>query len=71
MALIGDFCAILYPAYFINVTGTTRDSFKGKRVVKLQYEAYVPMAEKELTKICQDMRKKWNVVKIAIIHRIG
>ncbi|CAB3981281.1 molybdopterin synthase catalytic subunit-like [Paramuricea clavata] len=51
--------------------GTTRDSFKGKRVIKLEYEAYVPMAEKELAKICRDIRKKWNVVKIAIIHRIG
>ena len=51
--------------------GTTRDTFKGKRVVRLEYEAYAPMAEKELAKICQDIRKKWNVVKIAVVHRIG
>ena len=55
----------------INLLGTTRDTFKGKRVVRLEYEAYVPMAEKEVAKICHDIRKKWNVVKIAIIHRIG
>jgi molybdopterin synthase catalytic subunit len=53
------------------VLGTTRDTFKGKKVVRLEYEAYVPMAEKELAKICQDIRNKWNVVKIAIVHRIG
>jgi hypothetical protein len=42
-------------------SGTTRDHHNGKRVLKLEYEAYVPMAEKEMMKICQEMRKKWPV----------
>ncbi len=29
-------------------TGTTRDTFQGKKVVQLEYEAYQPMAKKEL-----------------------
>ena len=29
-------------------TGVTRDNFDGKRVVRLDYEAYAPMAEKKL-----------------------
>jgi len=29
-------------------TGVTRDNFNGKKVVNLTYEAYVPMAEKEM-----------------------
>lgn len=29
-------------------TGTTRDTFQGKHVVQLEYEAYEPMARKEL-----------------------
>ncbi len=29
-------------------TGVTRDNFQGKRVVKLEYEAYAPMATKKL-----------------------
>lgn len=29
-------------------TGTTRDTFEGKRVVQLEYEAYEPMAKKAL-----------------------
>ena len=29
-------------------SGFTRDNFEGKRVVRLEYEAYVPMAEKKL-----------------------
>ena len=39
--------------------------------MQLEYEAYVPMAEKELQKICQEIRNEWNVVKIAVVHRIG
>lgn len=53
------------------ILGTTRDTFNGKRVVRLEYEAYEPMAKKELANICQDIHGKWNVLKIAIVHRIG
>ncbi|XP_069077821.1 molybdopterin synthase catalytic subunit-like [Pleurodeles waltl] len=52
--------------------GTTRDSFDGKRVTRLEYEAYVPMAETEIKKICCIMRQKWPSVKhIAVHHRLG
>ena len=33
--------------------GTTRDHFEGKRVVRLEYEAYKPMAEKELRRLAR------------------
>lgn len=29
-------------------TGVTRDNFNGKQVIKLEYEAYAPMATKKL-----------------------
>lgn len=32
--------------------GVTRDNFEGKQVFKLEYEAYEPMAVKQL-KVCQ------------------
>ncbi|XP_068693112.1 molybdopterin synthase catalytic subunit-like isoform X2 [Montipora capricornis] len=51
--------------------GTTRDNFEGKTVVRLEYEAYVPMARSEMRKICKQVREKWDVIKIAIFHRIG
>ncbi|XP_072167054.1 molybdopterin synthase catalytic subunit-like [Diadema setosum] len=51
--------------------GTTRDNFEGKTVVRLEYEAYEPMAEKELNKLCAEMRQKWELHKIAIFHRLG
>lgn len=51
--------------------GTTRDCFEGQTVVRLEYEAYVPMARSELRQICKQARERWNLVKIAIFHRIG
>ncbi|XP_036135816.1 molybdopterin synthase catalytic subunit [Molossus molossus] len=51
--------------------GTTRNNFEGKKVVSLEYEAYVPMAENEVRRICSDMRQKWPVRHIAVFHRLG
>ncbi|XP_074650049.1 molybdopterin synthase catalytic subunit-like [Tubulanus polymorphus] len=52
--------------------GVTRDNFNGKKVVQLEYEAYSPMALKEMNKICQEIRAKWPSIKhIALYHRIG
>lgn len=53
--------------------GTTRDNFNGKKVLKLEYEGYIPMAEKELYKLCsQDARTAYpSVEKIAAVHVIG
>jgi molybdopterin synthase catalytic subunit len=45
--------------------------FPGKTVVRLEYEAYIPMASSELRKICKQTREKWDIHKIVIYHRIG
>ena len=51
--------------------GTTRDNFEGKKVIQLEYEAYIPMAEKKMREICDQIHEMWNVEKVAIVHRIG
>ncbi|CAL1531861.1 unnamed protein product [Lymnaea stagnalis] len=51
--------------------GTTRDNFDGKRVVRLDYEAYMPMAKRKMLEVCAAIREKWDIHNIAIIHRIG
>jgi molybdenum cofactor biosynthesis protein B len=51
--------------------GVTRDNWNGKKVLTLEYEAYEPMAEKEMLKICNTLRTKFNVFHIAIYHRTG
>eukprot|EP00511_Aplanochytrium_stocchinoi_P007649 CAMPEP_0204847180 /NCGR_PEP_ID=MMETSP1347-20130617/2544_1 /ASSEMBLY_ACC=CAM_ASM_000690 /TAXON_ID=215587 /ORGANISM="Aplanochytrium stocchinoi, Strain GSBS06" /LENGTH=180 /DNA_ID=CAMNT_0051988031 /DNA_START=63 /DNA_END=602 /DNA_ORIENTATION=+ len=52
-------------------SGTTRDNFEGKEVVRLEYECYESMALKELKNLCSSIRAKWDVKKIAIEHRLG
>jgi Molybdopterin converting factor, large subunit len=53
-------------------TGITRNNFQGKQVVKLSYEGYVPMAERELGKICTEATQKYpSIVKIAAVHVLG
>ncbi|KAH8358672.1 hypothetical protein KR093_001673 [Drosophila rubida] len=52
--------------------GTTRDTFEGKKVISLEYEAYENMALKEMSKICSELRTRWPILKhIAIYHRLG
>lgn len=52
-------------------TGTTRDSFGGKAVLRLEYEAYVPMAEAKLRELGQAVAARWDVVGVALAHRVG
>ncbi|XP_035449385.2 molybdopterin synthase catalytic subunit [Spodoptera frugiperda] len=52
--------------------GTTRDNFEGKKVLRLEYEAYEPMALKAMKSICDEARDKWPALhNIAIYHRLG
>jgi molybdopterin synthase catalytic subunit len=56
----------------VTFDGTVRDNTKGRRVLTLQYEAYEPMAVKEMRRIGQEIREKWpEVERIGIIHRFG
>ncbi|WP_425431945.1 molybdenum cofactor biosynthesis protein MoaE [Gracilibacillus ureilyticus] len=51
--------------------GTVREFTKGKRTIFLQYQAYVPMAEKMLAQIGKEIEEKWENTAVAITHRIG
>ncbi|PHB02269.1 molybdopterin (MPT) converting factor, subunit 2 [Bacillus wiedmannii] len=51
--------------------GTVRELTKGKRTLYLEYEAYKPMAVKQLTKIGEEINGKWPDAKVAITHRVG
>ena len=56
----------------INVfIGAVRNVTKGKKVVRLEFEAYESMAMNEMNKIAKDVLKKWPVQKILIHHRTG
>jgi molybdopterin synthase catalytic subunit len=51
--------------------GTVRDHTKGKKVIRLEFEAYEKMALNEMQKIADEMMKRWPLHKILIHHRTG
>ncbi|WP_227939645.1 molybdenum cofactor biosynthesis protein MoaE [Alkalihalobacillus deserti] len=51
--------------------GTVRELTHGKRTLKLEYQAYKPMAIKMLEQIGQEVEAKWPGAMIAITHRVG
>ena len=55
----------------VNFVGTVRNQTKGKTVLRLDFEAYEPMAVSEMRKIAEKALEKFDVQKIAIHHRIG
>ena len=55
----------------ITFLGNTRRLNGDKEVLFLEYEAYEPMALKELQKIKRAAVDKWGAVDIAIAHRFG
>lgn len=55
----------------VTFSGAVRDHSKGHTVTRLEYEAYVPMAQKKLAQIGDEARVKWPGVEVAVVHRVG
>lgn len=55
----------------VTFVGTTRDHNVGRRVHRLEYEAYPEMAEREMERIAEEAKKRFAVSEVAIAHRIG
>jgi len=51
--------------------GVVRDNHQGNRVESIFYDAYRPMAEKEIAKIVDDIHARFPQVAVAVIHRLG
>jgi molybdopterin synthase catalytic subunit len=51
--------------------GRARDHHEGRAVLSLSYEAYAPMAEKELERLRQLAIERFGLLGCAIHHRIG
>ncbi len=51
--------------------GTVRNNTKGKRVLRLEFEAYEKMALLEMEKIAQQATERWAVEKVLIHHAVG
>ena len=51
--------------------GVVRDNTRGRRTLYLDYEAYEPMALKQMQALAIQARKQFGVDGISIIHRVG
>jgi len=51
--------------------GIVRDHHQGKRVESIFYDAYRPMAEKEIARIIDDIHIRFPQVAAAVTHRLG
>ena len=56
----------------VNVfVGTVRANTQAKKVIRLEYEAYEPMAVSEIQKIVDAAKLRWPVKNCAVSHRVG
>ena len=51
--------------------GATRNNNEGRSIVSLDYEAYPGMAEQEMAKLGEEAAAKWELIRLAIVHRTG
>lgn len=55
----------------VTFTGVVRRQSRGKRIVRLEYEAYRPMAERKMAEIGAQIAVEMPGVRVAIVHRVG
>lgn len=51
--------------------GVVRESARGRSVLRLEYEAYGSMAEREMEAIFREMRERFGVLRARVVHRTG
>lgn len=51
--------------------GTVRNEFEGRASRGLYYDAYEPLAEKELRRIGEELKQEFGALHVVLIHRIG
>jgi molybdopterin converting factor subunit 1 len=51
--------------------GIVRDNSRGRKTLFLDYEAYEPMALREMEQLIAESRKKFGIREAAIVHRLG
>jgi len=55
----------------VTFLGTVRDLTDGRTTAALDYEAYSAMAEKKMAEIERNVRDRWSVGEIMMVHRLG
>jgi molybdopterin synthase catalytic subunit len=55
----------------VTFVGTVRGENAGRRVIRLEYEAYEPLALKAFAIISDEVREHWPTARVAFHHRTG
>lgn len=55
----------------VTFLGTVRELTDGRRTVELEYEAYSEMANRKMTELAHEARRRWPIDRLAIVHRVG
>ena len=55
----------------VSFEGVVRNHNLGRRVCSVEYDCFVPLAEKELQKIASLALERWGDLYIVVAHRIG
>ncbi|HEX7829005.1 MAG TPA: molybdenum cofactor biosynthesis protein MoaE [Thermoanaerobaculia bacterium] len=56
---------------YVVFEGVVRNHHEGKAVESIFYDAYRPMAEREMEKIVRDVQTRFPDTAIAVVHRLG
>jgi molybdopterin synthase catalytic subunit len=56
---------------YASFEGWVRDHNDGRRVLRLEYEAYVPLATAEGARIVEEASRRFAVTRLACVHRVG
>lgn len=67
VAAVGDPAA----GAIVSFLGTTRNVNVGRRVVRLEYEAFASMATAEMRRLASEAKRRWPLRKVAMVHRVG
>jgi molybdopterin synthase catalytic subunit/molybdopterin converting factor small subunit len=51
--------------------GIVRDNTRGRRTLYLDYEAYEPMAKRQMEELTKNALAQFDIREVAIIHRLG
>ncbi len=55
----------------VTLDGFVRRWTKGRETLYLEYEAYQPMALKEMEKLGASVRQQFDIAHVGIVHRLG
>ena len=59
--------AVVFPLAIFYV----RDNLRGRKTRYLEYEAYEPMAVRKMEEIGRELKGKFSIGRVGIVHRLG